>query len=81
MRVLALLIGVILLAPGACALAFMGIGAFSLPSLGTGIWSDSSFWGFMFIALAGWSVCFLISYGGYRLIRSALKPPAPPPRN
>jgi len=80
MRVLAFLIGVVLLAPGAGAVALMGIGASALPSLGSGIWSDSSFWGFACIALAGWSACFLISCDGYRLIRSALKPDAPPPK-
>ncbi len=35
MRVLAFVFGVILLAPGACALAFMGLGFGALPSLGS----------------------------------------------
>jgi hypothetical protein len=64
-RVLAFLIGVILLLPGACALGFMALSIGDRMSLGP-------------IPLL-WLVCFLISAGGVALIRSALR--GPPPRD
>jgi len=70
MRVLALLIGVILLAPGACALAFMGMRAFSLPSLERDM-ERLIVWASCLSRSRVGASCFLISYGGYRFDRSA----------
>ena len=63
MRVLAFLVGVILLLPGACSLGFM------VMSIG-----DSSLGPIPLL----WFVCFLISAGGVVLIRKALRKPMPP---
>ena len=75
MRILAFLIGAILLLPGACALSFLVMGLTALPPLGSAEWRDGSIWGIIGIAIVGWGVCFLISFGGLMLIRNALKPP------
>jgi hypothetical protein len=82
MKIVALLVGIILLLPGACALSFLVMGISALPSLGSAEWRDGDVWGMIGIATVGWGFCFLISYGGIMLIRNTFKPetpPAPPP--
>lgn len=64
MRVVAMLFGLILLLPGACALVFA---AFSVPEF---IHNPSNGDAIPFILL--WAVCFAISLGGIFLIRWAL---------
>jgi len=75
MRILAFVFGVILLAPGACALTFMAMGITALPPIGSAEWGDPEIWGFIAFALFGWGICFLISWGGIVLIRNAINPP------
>ncbi len=72
MRAVAFLFGLILLLPGACALGFLVMGVSALPSLGSSEWRDSAIWGMIAIATVGWGICFLISFGGIMLMRSAL---------
>ena len=64
MRVLALLIGVILLLPGACSLGFI------VMSLG-----ESGSQGPLPLL---WLICFAVSFGGVMLIRNALRRRDPP---
>ncbi len=80
MQVVAILIGLILLFPGACALTFLVLGVSTLPPLGSAQWRDSDMWGIIGIATLGWGFCFLISFGGIMLIRNAIRgdPPRPP---
>ena len=71
LRVLGFVVGdVILLLPGACSAFFMVVvAAGGLGEDGNGaFWPLSPFWLF----------CFALSYGGYRLIRKALRGLAPP---
>jgi hypothetical protein len=80
MRILAFLIGVVLLLPGACAFGFMLAGITALPPLGSAQWRDGDVWGIIGVATLGWGFCYVISFGGILLIRNALKrekPPAP----
>jgi hypothetical protein len=77
MRVVAILIGIVLLLPGACAFGFLVAGVSALPPLGSGEWRDSGVWGMIGIATVGWGLCFLISFGGVMLIRNAVKSPPP----
>jgi hypothetical protein len=79
MKIVAFLVGVILLLPGACALSFLVMGISALPPLGSAQWRDSSVWGIIGIATVGWGFCFVISYGGIMLIRNVFKsgPPRP----
>ncbi len=78
MRVVAFLIGLILLLPGACALTFLVLGLSALPPLGSAEWRDGQVWGLMGVAALGWGFCFLISFGGILLIRNAVKSEPPP---
>ena len=64
MRVLFLLIGVILLLPGACSLGFMVMSMGESGSQGP-------------LPLL-WLICFAISFGGVMLIRKALSRRDPP---
>ena len=64
MRVLFLLIGVILLLPGACSLGFMVMSMGESGSQGP-------------LPLL-WLICFAISFGGVMLIRNALRRRDPP---
>jgi hypothetical protein len=74
-RAIAILFGLLLLLPGACALGFMGLSLTMLPSLGSGEWRDI---GQMALpALLLWGVCFAISWGGFLIIRSTVRKPAP----
>ena len=79
MKIVALLVGIILLLPGACALSFLVMGLPALPPLGSAQWRDGDVWGIIGIATVGWGLCFLISFGGIMLIRNTFKPDAPPP--
>ena len=81
MRVVAFLFGLVLLLPGACARGFLVMGVSALPPLGSAEWRDSGTWGIIGIATVGWGLCFLISFGGILMMRSALNPkpwPEPP---
>jgi len=65
MRLLAFIFGIVLLLPGACSLVFM--------SLSTG---GSSLGALPLL----WLVCFGVSFGGFLMIRYAVKkPPSPEP--
>ena len=66
-----ILFGAILLLPGACALGFMAFGASMLPELGPSDLGAAAYIGGMGLLL--WGVCFLISYGGFRMIRRGLR--------
>ena len=80
MRVIAFLIGLVLLLPGACAFVFLLGGVTALPELGSGEWRDPNVWGLIGIAASGWGVCFLISFGAIIVMRNALRsPPQPSP--
>ena len=67
MKALTIIFGVILLLPGVCSLAFFAV---TLPEmfLGRGGLGEA-------LALMGpfWLVSAAISYGGYRLLRSAMR--------
>jgi len=78
MRVVAILIGIVLLLPGACAFGFMLAGVSALPSLGSAEWRDGDVWGMIGVATVGWGLCFLISFGGILLIRNAIRSDPPP---
>jgi hypothetical protein len=67
MRVLAFLVGIILLLPGACSLGFMAL------FIGSGGGGDVAPYTLL------WLVCFAISFGGVMLIRSALRRREPGP--
>jgi hypothetical protein len=69
MRVLAVLVGVILLLPGLCSVGFIIL---FLPQIGGGhgIWDSP-------IVLL-WLVCFAISYGGIVMIRNGIRGERPP---
>jgi hypothetical protein len=69
MRVLAILVGIILLLPGLCSLGFMV--AF-IPQFGGGTSGDAG------PLMLLWLVCFAISFGGYVMIRAALRRGRPP---
>ena len=70
-RFIAFVFGLILLAPGACALGFMGL---SLQQFADPKAPDRAFViGFWPVALVLWAICFAISYGGIRVIRAAFK--------
>ena len=71
MRALALLVGVILLAPGACSLVFMGL--FVGEGFGP-VGRDA-------LAPLGvlWAICLAISAGGVLTIRNAIRGPKRPP--
>jgi hypothetical protein len=79
MRVVAILIGLILLLPGACAFGFLVAGLSALPPLGSEEWRDGNIWGLIGVATVGWGLCFLISFGGVMMIRNAIKSDPPPP--
>jgi hypothetical protein len=70
-RVALVLFGVILLLPGACALGFMGLGALMLPGLSSSDLGAAASIGGMGLLL--WSVCFVISYAGIRMIGKGLR--------
>lgn len=62
-REIAILFGLLLLLPGACALGFMGLSLTMLPGLGPSDWKQIG--GIAIPALLLWGVCFAISYGGF----------------
>jgi hypothetical protein len=69
LRVLALLFGVVLLLPGVCSLGFM---AMFIPDAV----SRSGASGELAPLAALWAACFAISFGGFLLIRNAVRGPA-----
>jgi len=81
MRVIGFLFGLILLFPGACALGYMALGVTLSPDLKASDWLSPVLWIIIAVALGGWGICFLVSYGGVRMMRYALKPDTrkPPP--
>jgi len=69
-RLALVLFGAVLLLPGACALGFMALGLSMLPGLGSSDLGAAAYMGGMGLLL--WGVCFLISYGGFRMIKKGL---------
>lgn len=78
-RALAILFGLVLLLPGACAFVFMIGGISALPPIGSAEWASGDIWGLIGIATLGWGFCYLISFAGVMIIRGAARPAAPPP--
>jgi len=70
-RAIAIFFGIFLLLPGLCALGFMGLSLTMLPDLGPSDWKQIG--GIAIPALLLWGVCFAMSYGGFLLIKNALK--------
>ncbi|MDE3177674.1 MAG: hypothetical protein KGM15_16355 [Pseudomonadota bacterium] len=74
LRALGLLVGALLLLPGACSLGFMVffIGAALQSPSGSGA-------GDLGPLTLLWMFCFLVSFGGVAMIRAALRRPNPAP--
>jgi hypothetical protein len=68
MRVLAIIVGIILLLPGLCAIGFMGV---LIPTAGDSVAP--------FVPL--WLICFAISAGGIFMIRAGVRHRRPPAQN
>ena len=66
-------IGILLLFPGACVLLTAAV---TLPSLLVGLWQDSlpnAHWVYLLTWAVFWAVCLLISYGGLKLLKRAMR--------
>jgi hypothetical protein len=73
MSVILGLIGILLLLPGVCVLITAAV---TLPSLWVGLWQDSlpnAQWPYLLTWALFWAVCLLVSYGGLKLLKRAMR--------
>jgi hypothetical protein len=73
MSVILGLIGILMLLPGACVLLTAAV---TLPGLLVGLWQDSlpnAHWPLLLMWAVFWAVCLLVSYGGLKLLKRAMR--------
>ena len=66
-------IGILMLLPGACVLLTAAV---TLPTLLVGLWQDSlpnAAWPYLVTWAMFWAVCLLVSYGGLKLLKRAMR--------